>query len=89
MALGAPVRAIVRPVVRDVAVILLVGDAAGVGISLVAASALQRLLFGLGPRDATTIIGAALFLGGVVLCAGYLPVRRASKADPMVALRYE
>ena len=61
MALGAQVGTIVRLVVRDVAIILLVGEAAGVGISLVAANALRSLLFGLGPRDTTTIASAALF----------------------------
>ena len=89
MALGAQASGIVRLVIRDVAIILLVGEAAGIGISLVAATALRSLLFGLGPRDATTILGAALLLGCVALLAGYLPARRASHVDPMVALKYE
>ena len=89
MALGAQAAGIVRLVIRDVAIILLFGEAAGIGITLSAATALRSLLFGLGPRDATTIAGAALLLGCVSMLAAYLPARRATKVDPMVALRYE
>ncbi|MGA2074952.1 MAG: ABC transporter permease [Terriglobia bacterium] len=89
MALGAQAGDIVRAVIRDVAIILLIGEAAGIGISLVSATALRSLLFGLGPRDTTTIMGAALLLGGVALLAGYLPARRAARVDPMTALKYE
>ena len=89
MVLGAQAAGIVRLVTREVAFTVLVGEATGIGISLVAANALRSLLFGLGPRDTTTIASAAFFLGCVALIAGYLPARRASRADPMVALRYE
>jgi predicted permease len=89
MALGAQASGIVRLVIRDVAIILLVGEAAGISISLAAATALRSLLFGPGPRDATTVAGAALLLGCVALLAGYLPARRAAHVDPMVALKYE
>jgi predicted permease len=89
MALGAEAGSIVRLVIRDVATLLLAGEAAGIGISLVAESALRKLLFGIGPRDPTTIAASALFLGFAALAAGYLPARRATKVDPMVALRYE
>jgi len=50
---------------------------------------LQQLLFGLGPRDAGTMIAAVAVLSVVALIAGYLPARRATKVDPMVALRNE
>jgi len=89
MALGAQAAGIMRLVIRDVAIILLVGEAAGIGISILAATAFRSLLFGLGPRDPTTLGGAALLLGCVALLAGYIPARRAAHVDPMVALKYE
>jgi ABC-type antimicrobial peptide transport system permease subunit len=47
------------------------------------------MLFGLAPTDPTTIVVAILFLVGVSVMAGYLPARKASKLDPLIALRYE
>ena len=89
MALGAQAGGILRLVIRDVAIILLAGEAAGISISLLGATALRSLLFGLGPRDITTIVGAAVLLGCVALLAGYIPARRAARVNPMVALKYE
>jgi predicted permease len=89
MALGAPAQSILRLVMRDVAVIVLGGTAAGIAISLVTVQLLQKLLFGLGARDAVTMLGAVAVLIIVALVAGYIPARRAMKVDPMVALRYE
>jgi len=89
IALGAEAGSVVRLVIRDVVTLLLAGEAAGIAISLIAESALQKLLFGIGPRDPTTIAVSAVFLGLAALAAGYLPARRATKVDPMVALRYE
>jgi ABC-type antimicrobial peptide transport system permease subunit len=89
MALGAMPGSILGLVMRDLLAVLASGLAAGILISLAATRVLQQMLFGLGPRDPTTMLLAAGLLTAVALIAGYLPARRATKVDPMVALRYE
>jgi putative ABC transport system permease protein len=89
MALGAQQSSILRLVMRDVIAVLAAGVVMGTGISLASTRLLQEMLFGLSPRDAATIMAAAAVLTAVALLAGYLPARRATKVDPMVALRYE
>jgi predicted permease len=89
MALGAMPGSISGLVMRDLVAVLAGGLTAGILISLAATRVLQQMLFGLGPRDTTTMLLAAGVLTAVALLAGYLPARRATKVDPMVALRYE
>jgi predicted permease len=89
MALGATPGSILGLVMRDLVAVLAGGLAAGILISLAATRVLQQMLFGLGPRDTTTMLLAAGVLTVVALIAGYLPARRAAKVDPMVALRDE
>jgi ABC-type antimicrobial peptide transport system permease subunit len=89
MALGAQAGSILRLVMRDVALVLIAGLAAGIGISLAAVNLLQKMLFGIAARDTVTLTAAVGALAAVACIAAYLPARRATKADPMAALRQE
>jgi putative ABC transport system permease protein len=89
MALGAKQGDVLRMVLSQAGRMALVG----VGIGVVAGAGLMRLmsrlLFGVSTHDPITFSGVALLLILVALGACYLPARRASAVDPMVALRYE
>ena len=89
MALGARgadvVRLLMRESLRRVAVGVVLGLLAAVGVT----RALSAMLFEVAPRDALTFAGTALLLVAVALAATWLPARRATKVDPMEALRYE
>lgn len=89
MALGAQPHSILRLVLRDLVTILGIGVAAGIGIALATVTLLQKMLFGLAPRDAETIVIAVCLLSAMAIIAGAIPARRAARVDPMVAIRYE
>jgi predicted permease len=89
MALGASANRIVRSVMRETALWVTLGAGIGLGAALATTRWLESLLFGLKPHDPLTIGLAVLLLLMVAAIAGYLPARRASRTDPLVALRHE
>jgi putative ABC transport system permease protein len=89
MALGAQQTSILRLVMRDAAIVLAAGIAAGVLGSIWITRLVRQLLFGLTPNDPSTLALAILVLVAVALIATYIPARRSMHVDPMVALRYE
>jgi len=76
-------------VLRDTMSLAAIGVAIGVPVALAAARLLSSMLFGVKTMDAATISTAILVMCTTALLAGYLPARRATRVDPMVALRYE
>jgi ABC-type antimicrobial peptide transport system permease subunit len=89
MALGAQRGDVLRLVLRDVLWMLGLGLVVGVGAALAFGQLLSSMLFGLKPSDMTTIAIAVLVLCFTTLAAGYFPSRRASRVDPVTALRFE
>ena len=89
MALGADRASILRLVMRDVAIIVAGGVAGGLAVALASVKLLQGMLFGLEPRDPVTMVTAVCLLSAMAVLAGYLPARRATRVDPMIALRSE
>jgi predicted permease len=89
IALGAEPGAVLWLVLRETLVLLAIGIAIGVPATLAATRLVQSQLFGLSPFDPATVAVAMLAILLVTVIAGYLPARRATKVDPLVALRYE
>ncbi len=76
-------------VMRQVVVLTAVGLALGVPLSIAATRLVRSMLFGLEPGDPGTLVAASLVMAVVALVAAWLPARRASRMDPLAALRYE
>jgi predicted permease len=89
MALGARGNIVLRSVMRETLTLVVAGVLIGLGATFALSRLIANQLFGLAPHDATTIGVATLLMVLVAFLAGYLPARRASRVDPMVALRYE
>jgi predicted permease len=89
IALGAERRQIVRMILRETVLMVAAGLAIGIPTSFGLSKLIQSELYGLQPHDPITIAAASLLMGAIAALAAYLPARRASRVDPMVALRYE
>jgi predicted permease len=89
MALGARRAEVFWLVLGQGLVLTLTGLAVGIAVSLALTRYLKSVLFGVGATDLLTYVAVALLLCLVSLVACYIPARRATKVDPMVALRYE
>ena len=89
MALGADRRTILRMMLSRGFGLVLVGIGAGVVVALGLARFLTNMLFGVQPSDPITFGGVALLLVSISMVACYVPARRATRVDPLVALRYE
>lgn len=89
MALGAHRGDVLRMVLRETLSLVAVGVAAGIPLAAASRRLIASMLFGVGTTDPITIALAVLVMAGVGLLAGYVPARRATQVDPMVALRYE
>jgi putative ABC transport system permease protein len=89
MALGANPHQVRRMVVLQGMQLNLVGVILGIGASLALTRLMKSMLFGVKPWDPATIVVVVISLSFVTLLAAYLPARRASRVDPIVALRYE
>ena len=89
MALGARQGTVLGMVLRETAAVVAIGIAIGVPVALALTRLVSSKLYGLKATDPLTIAAASLVLAAVAMFAGYLPARRASRVDPLVALRYE
>ena len=89
MAMGAQPADVLRQVAGHGMLPVLAGVLIGLGMSLAATRLLTSFLFGIRPNDATTFAGVSLLVVAVAFLASYFPARRATRVDPLDALRYE
>jgi ABC-type antimicrobial peptide transport system permease subunit len=89
MALGASPREVLARILRNGMALVAAGTVVGLIVTLAAASLLDKLLFGVNPRDPTIYTLVVLGVAAVALLANLIPARRAASLDPMKALRTE
>lgn len=89
MALGAQSRNVRWLILREALVLIVSGVAVGLPLIFAVTRLASTLLFGLTPTDPVSLVLAGVLMSAVAMAAGYLPARRATKVDPMVALRSE
>ncbi len=89
MALGANTRTVLGMVLRSALSMALLGIVIGAAVGFAVTRLMRDLLFGVSAGHPITFAGVAVLLAAVTMLASYVPARRATKIDPMVALRYE
>ena len=89
IALGAPREGLIWMVIREACLELAIGGVVGIGAAVAATHLFKAMLFGLSEADPLSMGSAALAVAAACLAAAVVPVRRAIRVDPMVALRYE
>lgn len=89
MALGAQRTQVLGMVLSEGLKLVLIGIVVGIPVALLASRVFSSMLFGLSPADPLSMLTVIAVLGSVATLAGLIPARRATKVDPMVALRYE
>ena len=89
IALGADSKQIIKLIVGQGALLVGIGVAFGLGVAALGTRLLARLLFGVSALDPVTFVGVTALLAATAFLACYLPARRATKVDPMIALRQE
>jgi ABC-type antimicrobial peptide transport system permease subunit len=89
ISIGAPPVGVVWMILRDCLIAAAAGIAAGAPLTLWLTGVVRAQLFGVSPRDPATVVAAIAGLITVAVLAGYIPARRASRVDPVVALRQE
>ena len=89
MALGAQARDVLKMIIRQGMLLVLIGVAVGLACAVALTRIMSNLLFDITVTDPATYASIALLLTAVSLVACYIPARRATRVDPMIALRYD
>jgi putative ABC transport system permease protein len=89
MALGAEARDIFRLIVGNAVKLVGAGLAIGVVVAFMSTRLMRSLLYGVEPGDPLTVAAICVVIGAVALVASWIPARRASRVDPLVAIRYD
>jgi ABC-type antimicrobial peptide transport system permease subunit len=89
IALGAQRADVLRMVLKEAMLLVLIGIAIGVPASFISSRVISSMLYGLKPHDPIAMVIVIALLAAVGAFAGFIPARRATKVDPIVALRYE